>query len=75
MYRVMKIFPQTMTERVNELINYGGDCRTAPATPGLLITNTFDFSSKKSKKINCRVFSDFSHGITQISKLSEAFSY
>ena len=21
---------------MNELINYGGDCRTAPATPGLL---------------------------------------
>ena len=23
--------------RVNQLINYGGDCRTAPATPGLLM--------------------------------------
>ena len=35
-YRVRKIFPQTMTESVNQLINDGGDCRTAPATPGLL---------------------------------------
>ena len=25
-----------MTESVNESINDGGDCRTAPATPGLL---------------------------------------
>ena len=33
----LNIFPQTMTESVNESINYGGDCRTAPATPGLLI--------------------------------------
>ena len=23
---------------VTQLINHGGDCRTAPATPGLLIT-------------------------------------
>ena len=23
---------------MNELINHGGDCRTAPATPGLLNT-------------------------------------
>ena len=23
---------------MNKLINYGGDCRTAPATPGLLIS-------------------------------------
>ena len=27
-----------MTESVNELMNHGGDCRTAPATQGLLIT-------------------------------------
>ena len=32
----LNIFPQTITESVNELINDGGDCRTAPATPGLL---------------------------------------
>ena len=25
-----------MTERMNQLISNGGDCRTAPATPGLL---------------------------------------
>ena len=25
-----------MTRSINELINDGGDCRTAPATPGLL---------------------------------------
>ena len=27
-----------MTDRINQCINDGGDCRTAPATPGLLIT-------------------------------------
>ena len=32
----LNIFPQTITELMNELINDGGDCRTAPATPGLL---------------------------------------
>ena len=32
----LNIFPQTMSELINQLINYGGDCRTAPATPGLL---------------------------------------
>ena len=32
----LNIFPQTISESVNELINHGGDCRTAPATPGLL---------------------------------------
>ena len=33
----LNIFPQTMTHLMNELISDGGDCRTAPATPGLLI--------------------------------------
>ena len=32
----LNIFPQTMTQLMNELINDRGDCRTAPATPGLL---------------------------------------
>ena len=32
----LNIFPQTITDLINELINHGGDCRTAPATPGLL---------------------------------------
>ena len=32
----LNIFPQTMTELMNRLMNDGGDCRTAPATPGLL---------------------------------------
>ena len=27
-----------MNESINQLINDGGDCRTAPATPALLIT-------------------------------------
>ena len=27
-----------MTDSLNELINYEAVCRTAPATPGLLIT-------------------------------------
>ena len=31
----------SVNESINELINYdGGDCRTAPATPGLLIKYT-----------------------------------
>ena len=28
-----------MTELLNQLMSNGGDCRTAPATPGLLISN------------------------------------
>ena len=36
-YRVMKIYSQTISESVNQLISDEGDCRTAPATPGLLI--------------------------------------
>ena len=32
----LNIFPQTMTESVNESVNDGGDWRTAPASPGLL---------------------------------------
>ena len=32
----LNILPQTMTQLMNELINDGGDGRTAPATPGLL---------------------------------------
>ena len=35
-----KYFDQRITDSVNELINYGGDCRTAPATPGLLKSMT-----------------------------------
>ena len=27
---------QTMSQSLNQLISDGGDCRTAPATPGLL---------------------------------------
>ena len=37
-YDVLKIFPQRMTHLINQLMNYGGVCRTAPATQGLLIT-------------------------------------
>ena len=37
----LNIFPQTMTELINQLINYEGDCRTAPATPGLLNIYTY----------------------------------
>ena len=33
----MKIIPQRMTELMNQLIIDKGVCRTAPATPGLLI--------------------------------------
>ena len=32
----LKIYPQTMTQLMNELINDEAVCRTAPATPGLL---------------------------------------
>ena len=37
----MKIFPQTMSQSLNESVSDGGDCRTAPATPGLLNTMGF----------------------------------
>ena len=39
-YDVLKIFPRRMTHLINEFneISYDGDCKTAPATPGLLIT-------------------------------------
>ena len=43
----MKIFPQTMTE----LISDGGDCRTAPATPGLLKR-----AVKHVELINCKEY-------------------
>ena len=36
---------QWMNESVDELINDGGDCRTAPATPGLLKKNLLVFST------------------------------
>ena len=29
-----------MSELINESVSDGGDCRTAPATPGLLNSNT-----------------------------------
>ena len=32
----LNIFPQTITELINQSVNYAGDCRTASATPGLL---------------------------------------
>ena len=32
----LNIFPQTMTQLMNQSVNYGGHYRTAPATPGLL---------------------------------------
>ena len=38
-YRVMKIFPQTIAELMNESVNYEAVYRTAPATPGLLKTD------------------------------------
>ena len=39
-----------MTQSVNESVNDGGDCRTAPATPGLL--NTRHIHSKWRDDIN-----------------------
>ena len=39
-----------MTDSVNESVNYGGDCRTAPATPGLV--NTVIPVANESKKID-----------------------
>ena len=45
----LNIFPQTMTESVSELINHGGDCRTAPATPGLLNIYLYRFGCKVYK--------------------------
>ena len=45
----MKIFPQTMSDLTNELISNRGDCRTAPATPGLLIKHSFAVQSMEQK--------------------------
>ena len=36
----LKIFPQTMSQSVNESINDGGDCKTAPTTLGLLMISS-----------------------------------
>ena len=33
---VFELKDYSLTQLINELINDGGDCRTAPATPGLL---------------------------------------
>ena len=33
---VLKILNERITHSMNQLIRNGGDCRTAPATPGLL---------------------------------------
>ena len=35
-YSVLKILNERITNSINELMSDGGDCRTAPATPGLL---------------------------------------
>ena len=35
-YDILKIWRKMLTQWLNELINYEGVCRTAPATPGLL---------------------------------------
>ena len=37
-YDILKIRRKRLTYSLNEWINDGGDCRTAPATPGLLIS-------------------------------------
>ena len=36
-YNVLKIGRKRMTDRINEFMSNKGDCRTAPATPGLFI--------------------------------------
>ena len=36
-----------MIESMNESISDGGDCRSAPATPGLLINMTLKYSNDK----------------------------
>ena len=35
------IFPQTITELINQLMNHEAVCRSAPATPGLINTKLF----------------------------------
>ena len=42
---VWKIF-EIKDQLINESISDGGDCRTAPATPGLLITHGFEILLK-----------------------------
>ena len=41
----IKIFPLTISQSLNQLFNDGGDCRAAPATPGL---------SQKVKQSHCQ---------------------
>ena len=51
---MMKIFPQSMTFLLLELINDKDVCRKTPATPGLLIIhlkNGMSVTSKKKKNI------------------------
>ena len=36
-YEILKIRRTRLTDWINELINHEADCKTAPATPGLLI--------------------------------------
>ena len=45
---VLKILRKRVTEGLNELINYGGVCRTAPATPDLLNILTKDLTKVPS---------------------------
>ena len=35
---LLKIFSQRITDLMSQLMNHEGVCRTAPTTPGLLIT-------------------------------------
>ena len=36
-YDILKIWRKRLTHQLTQLINYEGVCKTAPATPGLLI--------------------------------------
>ena len=39
---------------MNDSVNDGGDCRTAPATPGLLIITCINFPGAKNPNLKFR---------------------
>ena len=60
-----------MSQSVSHLISDGGDCRTAPATPGLLIIHTLKtYSSKLIKALLKEFIYDWTQGLAGIFALT-----
>ena len=61
----MKIGRKRIAHSINQLMNDEGVCRTAPATPGLLITRVWSVMGVRNVKIgmaHCRVGRDMTVG-------------